>query len=170
MMIAQPKFTPKEPTMDKSNPPVSFGVFKPVDHILLSLKSAELAQAVSAKLLDDGFSRGDLTNYTPQEMVRQVDAQVTTASPLASVGQDLNLILAHRALAEQGCSFLVVHAPKSDQIERVRNIANTMGATTAQRYGSLIVEELMDAQTESHQVFESPDRGLDVESNEQRTA
>ncbi len=155
--------------MDKSNPPTSFGVFKPVDHILLSLKSAQLAQSVTARLLEEGFSRSDLVEYTPQEMVRQVDAQVITASPLASVGQDLNLILAHRALAQQGYSFLVVHAPEADQIERVRAIANTTGATTAQRYGSLIVEELMDPKTESNQVFESPDRGLDVDASVIRT-
>ncbi len=155
--------------MDKSNPPTSFGVFKPVDHVLLSLKSAQLAQSVTAKLLEEGFLRADLVDYTPQEMIRQVDTQVKTASPLASVGQDLNLILAHRALAEQGCSFLVVHAPEADQIERVRNIANAMGATTAQRYGTLIVEELMDAETENRQVFESPDRGLDVDAAQQRT-
>jgi hypothetical protein len=150
--------------MDKSNPPTSFGVFKPVDHIVMSLKSEPLAQSVTAKLLEEGFSRDDLTHYTPQEMIHQVEAQVITASPLASVGQDLNLILAHRALAEQGCSFLVVHAPDAEQIERVRVVANAMGATTAQRYGSLIVEELVDPQAENRQVFESPDRGLDVDA------
>ena len=149
--------------MNKSDPPTSFGVFKPVGHILLSLESESLLQSVSEKLLEAGFSRGDLTHYTPQEMTRQVDEQVVAASPLASVGQDLNLILAHGALARQGHSFLVVDAPQDEQIEHVRGIANAMGATTAQRYGTLIVEELIDPQAENRQVFESPDRGLDVD-------
>lgn len=154
--------------MDKSDPPTSFGVFKPVDHIVMSLASVPLERAVTAKLLEEGFSRADLTHYTPQEMIRQVDAQVSTASPLAAVGQDLNLILAHRTLAEQGCSFVVVHAPKADQIERVHTIANAMGATTAQRYGMLIIEELIDPPSENRQLFESPDRGLDVDATAEK--
>ena len=148
--------------MDKSNPPTSFGVFKPVGHVVIALDSAALAQSVADGLLAQGFVAADLVHYTPQEMINQVDAQMLTASPLASVGQDLNLITAHRALAQSGCSFLVVHAPGAEQVERVRSIANTMNAKSAQRYGMLIVEELMDPQMGQRQVFESPDRGLDA--------
>lgn len=149
--------------MDKSNPPTAFGVFKPVGHVVIALDSAALAQAVADKLLAQGFAATDLVLYTPQEMISQVDAQLLAASPLASVGQDLNLITAHRALAESGCSFLVVHAPQADQVAKVRSIANSMNAKSAQRYGVLIVEELMDPQSGERQVFESPDRGLDAE-------
>ncbi len=149
--------------MDKSNPPTAFGVFKPVGHVVIALDSAALAQAVADKLLAQGFAATDLVHYTPQEMISQVDAQLLAASPLASVGQDLNLITAHRALAESGCSFLVVHAPQADQVAKVRSIANSMNAKSAQRYGVLIVEELMDPQSGERQVFESPDRGLDAE-------
>jgi hypothetical protein len=149
--------------MDKSNPPTSFGVFKPVGHVVIALDSAPLAQAVADRLLAQGFAGADLVHYTPQEMINQVDAQLLSASPLASVGQDLNLITAHRALAESGCSFLVVKASEADQVAKVRSIANGMNAKSAQRYGVLIVEELMDPQTGERQVFESPDRGLDAE-------
>ena len=149
--------------MDKSNPPTAFGVFKPVGHVVIALDSAALAQSVADKLLAQEFAATDLVHYTPQEMISQVDAQLLAASPLASVGQDLNLITAHRALAESGCSFLVVHAPQADQVAKVRSIANSMNAKSAQRYGVLIVEELMDPQSGERQVFESPDRGLDAE-------
>lgn len=148
--------------MDKSNPPTSFGVFKPVGHVVIALDSAALAQAVSDRLLATGFADNDLVHYTPDEMKNQVDTELHTASALASIGQDLNLIKAHRALAESGCSFLVVHAPKAEQVEQVRSIANSMNAKSAQRYGVLIVEELMDPQSGQRQVFESPDRGLDI--------
>lgn len=156
--------------MDKSNPPTSFGVFKPVGHVVIALDSAVLAQSVADKLLGQGFTPDDLVQYTPQEMIRQVDAQVLAASPLASVGQDLNLITAHRALAESGCSFLVVKAEQADQVAKVRSIANSMNAKSAQRYGVLIVEELMDPQTGQRQVFESPDRGLDAKVTPEKSA
>jgi hypothetical protein len=156
--------------MDKSNPPTSFGVFKPVGHVVIALDSEALVKSVSAQFLAEGFGEADLVRYTPQEMINQVDAELLTASPLASIGQDLNLIKAHRELALSGCSFLVVHAPDTDQVEKVRRIANTMNAQSAQRYGVLIVEELIDAKTNQRQLFESPDRGLDVEAAERRIA
>lgn len=156
--------------MDKSNPPTSFGVFKPVDHVVMAYENAAVAQDVSNQLLAQGFSAVDVVHYTPQEMKNQVDSNLVTASALASLGQDLNLVKAHGALAEQGCSFLVVYAPQAEQVQRIQTIANTMKAKSAQRYGSLIVEELLDADLNQHQVFESPDRGLDVEAVEQKSS
>ena len=150
--------------MDKSNPPTSFGVFKPVDHVVLALDSDAVAQDVTSQLLAQGFSAVDVVHYTPQEMKNQVDANLVTASALASLGQDLNLVKAHRALAEQGCSFLVVYAPQPDQVQHIQTLANNVGAKSAQRYGSLIVEELLDAQADQRQLFESPDRGLNTEA------
>lgn len=154
--------------MDKSNPPTSFGVFKPVDHVVLAFENAAVTQDVTDQLIAQGFSAADVVHYTPQEMINQVDSNVQTASALASLGQDLNLVKAHRALAQSGCNFLVVSAPQAEQVQRIQTIANTMKAKSAQRYGSLVVEELLEADLNQSQVFESPDRGLDVDSTEQR--
>ena len=154
--------------MDKSNPPTSFGVFKPVDHVVLAFENAEVTQDVTNQLNAQGFSTTDVVHYTPQEMIKQVDSNLQTASALASLGQDLNLVKAHGVLADEGCNFLVVYAPHAEQVQRVQTIANAMKAKSAQRYGSLIVEELLDADLNQHQLFESPDRGLDVEATTQK--
>ena len=156
--------------MDKSNPPTSFGVFKPVDHVVLAFAKAAVAQDVTGQLIAQGFPAADVTHYTPQEMKNQVDSNLQTASALASLGQDLNLVKAHGALADQGYSFLVVYAPDAEQVQRIQTIANRMQAKSAQRYGSLIVEELLDANMNQHQLFESPDRGLDVEATDQKSS
>ena len=148
--------------MDKSNPPESFGVFKPVGHTVMAFRSAADLQAASSALQANGFVGEALVRYTPEEMSAQVDAQEKAASPLASLGQELNLITAHRALAQSGCHFLVVHAPDDEQAERVAAIARSMKAVSAQHYGSFIIEELIDLPPGATQVFESPDRGLDV--------
>ena len=153
--------------MDKSNPPTSFGVFKPVNHVVLAFENTAVAQDATDQLIAQGFSGADVVHYSPQEMKNQVASNLQTASALASLGQDLNLVKAHGALADEGCSFLVVYAPQAEQVQRIQTIANTMKAKSAQRYGSLIVEELLDADLNQHQVFESPDRGLDVESTQQ---
>ncbi len=148
--------------MDKSNPPTSFGVFKPVGHIVVALENDAQAQALSTGLIALGFAATEMVHYTPEEMKNQVQAQLLTASPLASMGQDLNLIKAHHALAEAGCSFLVVHAPKAEQVEQVTLVAKGLNARSAQRYGSLIVEELITSPDNVSQAFESPDTGLDI--------
>lgn len=146
--------------MDKANPPTSFGVFKPVDHIVIAVFTAPQSEEFTNALLVSGFSGADLVHYTPEEMKSQAWAHVQAASPLASLGQDLNLVKAHLALAERGCSFLVVHAPEAEQIERVTKLATRLHAVSAQRYGSLIVEELITQPRDELQTFESPDRGL----------
>ena len=148
--------------MDKSHHPTSFGVFKPVGHVVVAMATQPQAQALATSLMDSGFTAADLVHYSAQEMKDQVDADLLAASPLASLGQDLNLIKAHRALAERGSCFLVVHASKPKQVEVVTALAKSNHAQSAQRYGSLIVEELLTLAVGERQMFESSDTGLDV--------
>ncbi len=111
-----------------------------------------------------------MDHYTPEEMKSQVDANLLTARPLAAVGQDLNLIKSHRALAQSGCSLFGDVRTAGSAGEKIRTIANTRNSILAQRYGTLIVEELMDAQGSPHQAFESPGRGLHTESTAWQTS
>ncbi len=150
--------------MDKSNPPESFGVFKPVGHTLLVFRGAEAAQAATSALHADGFAQAALTHYSPAEMLAQVDAELPNAGVLASIGQELNLIKAHRALAVEGCHFLVVHTPEDADVLRVTAIARRLNAVAAQHYGHFLIDELIETVAPLHQVFESPDRGLDIDA------
>ena len=150
--------------MEKANPPRSFGVFKPVGHTVIAFASPDLLEAAASALLQARFQPNDLVRYTPAEMIVQADSDLRTASPMASVGQDLNLVKAHRALAENGCSFLVVQTADSSGEERVDEVVHRMKATSAQRFGSLIVEELVEAPDGRDQSFESPDTGLDIDT------
>lgn len=148
--------------MEKNNPPRSFGVFKPVGHTVIAFAGVDAMEAAAKSLLEQGFAAPDLVRYTPYEMKAQVEADLLTASPIAAVGQELNLVKTHQALAADGCSFLVVHAPDDAQAERVDAVLRANHATSAQRYGSFMIEELIDQPVGETQVFESPDRGLDV--------
>ena len=153
--------------MDKTDPPQSFGVFNPVGHTVIAFRSEGDMRAAMPLLGKRGFSDADWVSYSAQEMIAQVDAELQTASPLAAIGQDLNLVKAHRALAEEGCSFLVVETPDSEQVKSVAQVANTLKAAAAQHYGRFIVEELIDLPPGQKQVFESSDRGLDVASTKE---
>ncbi|OYT98197.1 MAG: hypothetical protein CFE40_13090 [Burkholderiales bacterium PBB1] len=146
--------------MDKQHIPESFGVFKPVGHVVITLRTAGDLQRAEAALKEQGFDAREIVHYTPAEMIDQVNAEVERASPLAAIGQDLNLIKAHRELAQAGCSFLVVHAPEQAHVDKVNAVAHRQKAVAAQRYGRFVTEELIDGDT-GNQTNESPDAGLD---------
>jgi hypothetical protein len=145
----------------------SFGVFKPVDHVVISFPTSEQADAAAQALGKIGVN-GETTvrRLTDREMLSQIEQDLQKASSLAAVGQELNLIKAHRALAERGYHWLVVHAPEQTQAAQVAQIARAHGAERAQLYGNFIIEELIDrhAADAKPQVAESPERGLDAET------
>ena len=151
--------------MDINNPPRSFGVFKPVDHTVVTLpNTAAIDSAVSA-LLTHGFFVEDLTRYSSAQMLAQCETDLQSASPLASMGQELNLIKAYRELAQQGCSFLVVHTVDDLKLETLVSVAKAAGALAAQRFGSFIIEELIATLDGELQSSESPDKGLDLKTD-----
>jgi hypothetical protein len=148
--------------MNKSDPPRSFGVFKPEGHTVIAFRSNDLLLAAANALVAQGFQHSTMVHYTPDEMKEQVKSDLISASSLASLGQDLNLVKAHLALAEIDCSFLVVHAPTAEQAAQVANVARETGAQAAQQYGRFLVEELIELPAGTRQEFESPERGLDL--------
>jgi len=151
--------------MDINNPPRSFGVFKPVDHTVVTFANPSDLESAANALLAQGFFPEDLTRYSPAQMLAQSESDLQTASPLASMGQELNLIKAYRDLAREDCSFLVVHAPEDAQIVTLTQVAQASGAQAAQRYGSFIIEELIATSDGEVQTSESPAKGLDLKTD-----
>jgi hypothetical protein len=144
----------------------SFGVFKPVDHMVISFAGPEQADAAAQALAEVGV-RGEpaVRRLTDRQMLQQIERDLAKASSLAAVGQELNLIKAHRALAERGYHWLVVHAPDRDHALQVARTVRAHGAERAQLYGNFIIEELIEHRDDGKpQVAESPDRGLDAET------
>jgi hypothetical protein len=149
--------------MEKNNPPKSFGVFKPVGHTVIAFQDAQAIEAAASALQQQGLDPASFIRYSSGEMKAQVESDLQTASPMASVGQELNLVKAHHALADEGCCFLVVYAPEDAQAKVVDAVIKSQHARAAQRYGRLMIEELVESVEGENQVFESPDRGLDID-------
>lgn len=148
---------------------VSFGVFKPVDHVVVSFPSARQADDAERALADMGLSGDEVRRYSDREMIEQIDRDLARASPLASIGQEVNLVRAHRALAEQGYHWLIVHADDDMRAGQVAEAVRRCGAERAQHYGHFIIEELLERPSR-RQVGESPDRGLDAQTPTGREA
>jgi hypothetical protein len=151
--------------MDKDKPHRSFGVFKPVGHVMISFPDGEQQGEAARALVDAGIAERDITRYTPEQMLGLIDEDLARASPLAAVGQELNLAKAHRVLAEHGYHWLIVHAPDDDVARRVADTVAPFGAERAQHYGHFVIEELIEHPSGGKpQVHESPDTGLDAET------
>jgi len=147
-----------------SDAPRSFGVFKPVGHVVISFPEAGEAVRAGQAIAGLGLPDEAVHHYSDREMLRQIDEDIAHASPLAAVGQEMNLVLAHRALAARGYHWLVVQVGNDDQASRVARAAESCGAERAQHYGHFIIEELIERPGHETQVAESPDRGLDAQT------
>lgn len=156
--------------MNRTDRPSAFGVFKPVGHVIIAFPTDGDTQDALSALLRDGFRPEDINVYSSEQMRRQADIDIEQAGVLAGIGQELNLVKTHRELALQGHSFLVVHAPDDVLSRRVADIARRFRAARAQKYGHLMIEELIEVGSEDHQVAESPDRGLDPQTRSGREA
>ncbi|HLL17173.1 MAG TPA: hypothetical protein VK439_00175 [Rubrivivax sp.] len=140
----------------------SFGVFKPVGHTVISFSNAEMAEKARDALAQTGVAGDAVRYYTDQEMLSQIRHDLQHASFLASVGQEMNLVMAHKALAERGYHWLVVKTPDNDLARKVADCVGPLGAERAQLYGGFLIEELIEHSDDEPQVAESPDRGLDA--------
>lgn len=142
--------------MDKSNPPETFGVFKPTGHTVLAFKSVADQEAAIDALTAQGFAEADIVRYSPQEMATLARSERQAASPLAAFGYELELVDTHLALAETGCSFLVVPAPEDSQIERVAEVAMRLKAASAQHYGRFMIQDLISSTAPNAPILETP--------------
>ena len=97
-------------------------------------------------------------------MLAQIDEDLRQASPVAAVGQELNLVKAHQALAERGYHWLVVRVDNDEAARTAADALKAAGAERAQLYGRFIIEELIEHAADLPQVSESPDRGLDAQT------
>ena len=152
------------PNSATTDAPRSFGVFKPVGHVVISFPEAGQATRAGQAMADLGLPDAAVRHYSDREMLSQIDEDIAHASPIAAVGQEMNLVLAHRALAARGYHWLVVQVGNDEQASRVARAAQACGAERAQHYGHFIIEELIERPGGMSQVAESPDRGLDAQT------
>jgi hypothetical protein len=149
--------------MQSGEHPSTLGAFKPVGHVVIAFPKDVDLDAAQRALMEAGRPADAIVRMSSEQMIAQADHDLATASPIAAVGQELNLVRTHRELAASGHSFFVV-AARGDNVESVAEVARRFHATRAQRYGRFIIEELIDVGSDEKQVSESPDRGLDAQT------
>lgn len=142
----------------------SFGVFKPVGHVVIAFPDAAGAAAAAEDFARDGRTGDELRRIDDREMLQAMQGDLERAGGAAKTGQEYNLAKANRDLAAQGHHFLVVRAEGGAAERHAAEVARRHGATRAQAYGRFIIEELIEPPGGLSQVAESPDRGLDAQT------
>lgn len=149
--------------MDPSDPPSAYGVFKPVGHIVIAFPSTTDMDAATQAVTATGAT--DITRMSAEQMQASAKADIENAGVLASIGQELNLRKEHLSLAESGHDFLIVKTGDDEQVQQVADVAKQFKAARAQRYGRLLIEELLETGGGvPRQTPESPATGLDQQS------
>lgn len=129
--------------MTKADHPQSLGAFKPVGHVVVAMPDdARAARAVTA-LLEQGFEREDILEYTAAEENDEMDRMLQHASDFAGFGYEVTLMRKYKALAEEGASWLIVYAPDEAHAGRVADVVREHGALLAEKYHRLVIEDLI---------------------------
>ena len=148
--------------MNDSNSQTAYGVFKPVGHVLASFPTERDARSAVEALKQAGFP--NVAFYPASEVLERAERDIKNSGVLANIGQELNLVKQQRELAEEGHPFVSVLAPEDDAARRAAAIVARYNADRAQKFGRLIIEELIEPGTGQRQAKESPDTGLDPQT------
>ena len=149
--------------MNDSNSQTAYGVFKPVGHVLASFPTERDARSAVEALKQAGFP--NVAFYPAEEVRERAERDIANAGVLASIGQELNLVKQQRDLAQEGHPFVSVLAPEDEAARRAADIVARYNADRAQKFGRLVIEELIEPGTGQRQAKESPDTGLDPQTH-----
>jgi len=148
--------------MNASNSQTAYGVFKPVGHVLASFPTERDARSAVEALKQAGFP--EVAYYSADEVRERAERDIRRAGVLATIGQELNLVKQQRDLALEGHPFVSVLAKEDSEARRAADIVARYHADRAQKYGHMIIEELIEPGSGERQARESPDTGLDPQT------
>lgn len=129
--------------MSKSDAPISFGVFRPIGHVVVAFQDDATASQAAAWLREQGFDAEDVLQYSADEEGSLMSTMLDHTSGVAGFGYEVTLMRRYQELAREGCGWLVVYAPDDDHAQRVAGVAQRFGARLAERYHRLLIEDLI---------------------------
>lgn len=136
--------TVKPLRLDTSMTSVIGGAFYPTGHSMVMFPTEGDARNAGSQLTENGhFSGDDVYLVTPADILGEIAATVGEAdSPLPSAGTDGATVRAYMKLAEKGQHGLLVRTEEDEQIERLMAVVSESNYTMAQRYRTLVIEDL----------------------------
>ncbi len=141
--LTMPNTPAENPETETPARATSFGTFKPVGHVMVGLPDRQALNELKKALNAPGVPGLAADELTPTESADEMQALIDNASPLAGFGYEITLMRRYVKLARQGSSWLIVKTDSDEDAQRVAELAKSLGATLAVRYGMLLVEDLI---------------------------
>jgi hypothetical protein len=120
----------------------SFGVFSPRGSIVMVFPDEAIAEKARQALVQSGFSEDDVIHYGRNEVMKEFEKSEEHASDPGQIGQDVAKVDMYLDYAKEGCGFLVVRAPKSEQAQSALEVAHQYGLKFAEKYNRLTIEQV----------------------------
>lgn len=129
--------------VDADDLPTSFGVFKPVGHLMIGLHSQDQTDGLVSALQGAGWASHEVRQFIPRESVEEMETMVENAGAMAGFGYEITLLRRYLKLAREGQLWLLVKVEDTDEAAQAADLARERGATLAVHYRLLTVEELI---------------------------
>jgi hypothetical protein len=123
--------------------PTSFGVFKPVGHVMIGLPTQMQLNALVAALQGKQWPPSALRQFSPVESADELQAMIDHAGFASSAGYEITLLHRYLSLTQAGYRWLLVQVANNDSAAAAADIARQCGATLALHYRTLTIEELI---------------------------
>lgn len=119
------------------------GTFYPTGHVVILFPEQADAQRTAEGLLaEGGFSADRVMGLSPATVLREIALKGDADIPLPSVGTEGATARSFESLARKGHHGLVVAADSREDAERLMVIARRVPFSLAQRYRTLVIEDL----------------------------
>jgi hypothetical protein len=123
--------------------PTSFGVFKPVGHVMIGLPTQDQLNTLVAALQHEQWPKSALREFSPKDSTAELQAMIDKAGFASSAGYEITLLHRYLKLTQAGYRWLLVQVKDADSAASAADMARHCGATLALHYRTLTIEELI---------------------------
>jgi hypothetical protein len=119
------------------------GVFYPTGYIFVMLPEEQHASKLDHDLRAAGYSDEEPILVTPEQILDDIGRTVRRDdNPLPSVGTEAATVHQFEQLALKGHCGVMIHAPSTEETQRVMDVVHTLPFSIAERYRRLVIEDM----------------------------
>ncbi|HEX7890587.1 MAG TPA: RNA-binding protein [Ramlibacter sp.] len=120
------------------------GKFYPTGWMVLMFPGEQEAQDAARKLADGGIADTEVMMVTPDQFRAEILGRAGDDAILPSAGTEGDTVRQFATYAMRGHHALMVHAPDSEQSERVMELLHDCPIAYGQRYRKLVIEDIVE--------------------------
>ncbi|MDM0041823.1 hypothetical protein QTH89_00440 [Variovorax sp. J22G21] len=133
----------KQFTLDSHMLATFGGVFYPTGYSMVMFPDRDNAEQVGKQLIASDVSADEVYLVPSATILAEIAPTVSHADdPLPSAGTEGATVRAYAKLAREGHTGLLVKTPDAKVVERMMAVVRTVPYSMAQRYRTLVIEDL----------------------------